>query len=145
MVVRRVTVILALGALLGGCLTSQFNFAVKPTSTETAGRKLNLSAGLELSPEFCTYIHTSAHQGGKNVFRLGPTLCGYAKRIVMDSFATATVADNGVFKNRVDVIVKPKVTNVTVFYRTGVIPAKVESVILLEWDITDRGYDVIFR
>ena len=141
---RQILLTLALGAVLAGCVTSQFNFVVKPLSTEPGSNKINLSAGLQLSPELCTYSHTSVHQGGENHFQLGHSLCGYAKSVVRDSFASMTVAENGAFTAPVDVIIKPKVTNVTVFYRTGVIPAKVESVILMEWNITDRTGSILY-
>jgi hypothetical protein len=141
---RHMLLILALSTVLAGCLTSQYNFIVKPPNADSTSKKINLSAGLQFSSEFCTYTHTSVHQGGKNIFKLGPTLCSYAKNVARDVFTSVAVAENGVFKSNVDVIIKPKISNVTVFYRTGVIPAKVESVILLEWNITDRNGNILY-
>ena len=67
-----------------------------------------------------------------------------SKNLARGVFSNVDVAENGVFKKTVDVIIKPKISNVTVFYRTGVIPAKVDSVILLEWNITDRDGNILY-
>jgi len=130
---------------LEGCTTS-YNFTVPPNNKIALAEKIPISVGIVLSSDFCSYSYSSTHQGNTNIFYIGKTLCDYTKKIAQQIFSQMIVISDikDATGQTIDAIITPKVVDSSVFYRTGAIPAKVNSIIVMEWVVKDKNGEILY-
>jgi len=127
-----------------GCTTS-YNFSVSLGNVTPLTEKIPISVAIVLSSDFCSYSYSSTHQGNTNIFYIGKTFCDYSETMAQQIFSRVTVFSNKKepIEQNVDAIITPKIVDSSVFYRTGAIPVKVNSIIVIEWTVTDKRGEIL--
>jgi hypothetical protein len=101
--------------------------------------KLNLTAALVLTPEFCA---TVIKKGGEH-FKVGQSACNQLEPALKEAFASLTQVDDSAKAGTAQVVLEPKFADVAATQRAFAFSNR-ELVVLVEWTVRDQAGKVVW-